>query len=850
MKAQSTMIEEIREERPGYVGARLAKRAVTDCFARGVVRGGVETTNLTLHAGHPDPTRAESIKTAPVTEMALDYPLRLLAALREGRRWPQEPRRARVDARRNAQRKVTDCPFWTIYGGRGKRKEVHGLSAYELARHYSLQQARHPLTAAAHAKHLADPRRYHAEITEAGQGKLKHYAVELTASADYKIREAGGGDWLPLGDGEHAGPYRHDWVLMLRGRPYAPVVYGAQGGRSEDEQAARLLVLFFPWVNDVKDATAHAPFTGDFWGRGVQDCRQALLRYVFQFGFPTEEVKRLVLNFCFVYFSPRALELQEGLEPNSDNENLEDILQPLDEQDLLEASLTRVKGKGKSSGDGGASSEDEGEAPALRRDLALDMFRLSADIFLPARRGGKKDPALRSIREQMEGAAGAVVDHERARKAAAASARRSQAAAVGGLGAAPGDPSAAQREPLTAAKLQAWLRSEEVLRKTNAKQHEFLELLVDRAAVEAGLLAPARSLRKTDDPLVWLLHGPPGAGKSHALHFARKLFDAVLNYVYGLDYEVVAFQGTNAADLGGKTIHTAFGFNRGAQGDGRIKEDAAKRLAHWRWLIVDEISLTSADLLGRAEQRLRACVPSASPWKRDRNGADRPFAGVNVIFTGDFQQLKPPGGYYLADIPRSILEPTAPSKKARLSDAAVLAEHGRMLLWGGATQGITELTERERCKDEWWNEVVDELRAGRLSEKNWMYLHGQAPPGCNLSEEERHSRRRVILGPDNPRLYEEKFREAPVVVANNDVRYQINKDRAKSNSLAADTPLRWAPAADEASSAVLQTRPCGKDEKIRRALLFMTASARAPGGYNTTTATGSWSAPTAGLRCA
>ncbi|WP_422020791.1 AAA family ATPase, partial [Pyruvatibacter mobilis] len=408
-------------------------------------------------------------------------------------------------------------------------------------------------------------------------------------------------------------------------------------------------------------------------------------------------MKRLVLNFCFVYFSPRALELQEGLEPNSDNENLEDVLQPLDEQDLLEASLTRVKGKGKSRGNCEASSGEEGEAPALRHDLAQDMFRLSAGIFLPEDRGGKKDPALRRVRERMEGAAGAVVDHERARKAAAASARRSQAAAVGGLGAAPGDASVAAREPLTAGKLLAWLHSEEVLRQTNAKQREFLELLVDRAMVEAGLLAPERSLRKTEDPLVWLLHGPPGAGKSHALHFARKLFDAVLNYAHGLDYEVVAFQGTNAADLGGKTIHTAFGFHRGAQSEG-VKEDAAKRIAHWRWLIVDEISLTSADLLGQAEQRLRACVPSASPWKRDRSGADRPFAGINVIFTGDFQQLKPPGGYYLADVPRGVLEPPAPNKKARLSDAAVLAEHGRMLLWGGATQGVTELTERERCK--------------------------------------------------------------------------------------------------------------------------------------------------------
>ena len=45
-----------------------------------------------------------------------------------------------------------------------------------------------------------------------------------------------------------------------------------------------------------------------------------------------------------------------------------------------------------------------------------------------------------------------------------------------------------------------------------------------------------------------------------------------------------------------------------------------------------------------------------------------------------------------------------------------------------------------------------------------------------MSEEERASRRRVIISLDDPRLQEAKFKEAVVVVANNDARYQINKD--------------------------------------------------------------------------
>ena len=83
------------------------------------------------------------------------------------------------------------------------------------------------------------------------------------------------------------------------------------------------------------------------------------------------------------------------------------------------------------------------------------------------------------------------------------------------------------------------------------------------------------------------------------------------------------------------------------------------------------------------------------------------------------------------------------------------------------------------CKDDWWNEVVDELRRGELSEENWRYLHGKPVEGCRLTAAERESRRRVIAGPGDPRLGEEKFRWAAAIVANNDAKYQINKDRAE-----------------------------------------------------------------------
>jgi hypothetical protein len=216
-----------------------------------------------------------------------------------------------------------------------------------------------------------------------------------------------------------------------------------------------------------------------------------------------------------------------------------------------------------------------------------------------------------------------------------------------------------------------------------------------------------------------------------------------------------------------------------------------------------------AKLLAQAEKDLRQVIPVNNPWKT-KDGQVRPFAGVNVIFTGDFHQLPPPAGIYLADVPRSARDPNG--EKAPEN---AMGDYGKQLMWHDV-QGVTELVDRERCKDDWWNEVVDELRAGQLSDKNYKYLHGYPVEGCKLSEEERLSRRRVITSPDDPRLQEPKFKEAMAVVANNDARYQINKDRAKRYSQAADAPLYWSVARDEATSAALQADPCDKDAKIRR----------------------------------
>lgn len=87
--------------------------------------------------------------------------------------------------------------------------------------------------------------------------------------------------------------------------------------------------------------------------------------------------------------------------------------------------------------------------------------------------------------------------------------------------------------------------------------------------------------------------------------------------------------------------------------------------------------------------------------------------------------------------------------------------------------------------------------------------------GCQLSREERESRCRLPHSSYDRRLREGMFKYAVAIVANNDARCQINKDRAEGYAEESGSTLRWAVAKDKASSAALQAKPCDKQTKMQ-----------------------------------
>lgn len=159
----------------------------------------------------------------------------------------------------------------------------------------------------------------------------------------------------------------------------------------------------------------------------------------------------------------------------------------------------------------------------------------------------------------------------------------------------------------------------------------------------------SQSDKSSADALRLYIGGGAGTGKSHVLRAIKTLLEcpAVRLFAPAGRVLTVAFQGKQAASVGGTTVHsvcdpTPRSKKRGIGGDkGTLSgtHDGQKPLpatnaVHWgvAVLAIEEVSMVGCDLL-------RALHKAACSVHPDRAG--QPFAGLIVVFLGDFNQLKP-----------------------------------------------------------------------------------------------------------------------------------------------------------------------------------------------------------------
>ena len=274
------------------------------------------------------------------------------------------------------------------------------------------------------------------------------------------------------------------------------------------------------------------------------------------------------------------------------------------------------------------------------------------------------------------------------------------------------------------ADIQDWLRVNVECGGVSASQGNFVREVARRFFVEP--CEEGRVHGYTTEPLRKLVHGKPGTGKSSkCMALATKFFDEIGKYKKGVHYHVCTLQAFLAAVLGGHTMHHLAGINpfhvkRMDDDDTGVSHESVQtRFLLARWVLIDELFMSSAQFSAEFECALRNAVPAASCFRNNKWGV-RPFGGLNILGFGDAYQLDCPEGTPLYKIPTAVLGDAAAKE-----DSPLIAR-GLALLWdqeeGQGFQSVLDLTEPFRCTDPWWNSVLDEFRFLQLTTDTHSFL--------------------------------------------------------------------------------------------------------------------------------
>ena len=154
-----------------------------------------------------------------------------------------------------------------------------------------------------------------------------------------------------------------------------------------------------------------------------------------------------------------------------------------------------------------------------------------------------------------------------------------------------------------------------------SREKRKLELLVDKE-------------RRGSDQLTCLLHGPGGCGKTTVIDLLMEHAREHCSYIDGHSFTprtivVTAMSGVAATLLFGETTHSALHLNERS----RLQAEEIEPWEDTRLLIIDEISFARAKDFAKIHQNL--CQLKQQMHLR--------HGGLNIIFSGDFRQLTPPG---------------------------------------------------------------------------------------------------------------------------------------------------------------------------------------------------------------
>ena len=749
-----------RGESVQYVARRHTQRFLSDSQARGTARGGVEVVNLICNHTEHDVTAAESLKSAITTNFGGKHFVAVLETMclkqRATSMIRHVPLRVTKHGKFSTLQPVPNIA--TMYGYRGTDPRVHFLSAYEFVSGWTVAPVKVPLNP---RTNNGDPA-YHVDLTDEGRSFI---CQQKTANADYilepglhfLIREGGGNDWIPFPAIGPLSAIRHLWIMARNPRPVVPKFTASpMAVNANPELSAKVYTAYFrPWVTHKDHASTYVPHVS-----ALCNSQRHFLSSWSSYSagnIMTRRLKRFIHQFMCVCRIRDRDDFQD--EPKADT--VHSSFQ-LPRRDLAAALQTHVAQPAKAASDGASKVQRKHATHANSSlsaiDLAKRAWRLpttsttSSNVPTPA-------PSFHNLTQLMKAARGGNL----------------QPTLHGASGTL--TPHVSSAPALTHAMIDN--AYEICAQKLNKGQRTILHMVAVR--VKEELEDELQESVGKSEPLRWMVHGEPGTGKSWVYHVLSQFFD-MLGFVKDVHYAFAAFQGRMARAIGGTTLHRLVGLGLHTSGTSSATESLLfNRQSTLRWLFIDEISMVSPRLHALVESRLRTYTQVAGTYKHAPDGHVRSFGGLNVIECGDFWQLPPPGeGHSLMTIP-----PWLDDTNEKVVNA--LVRHGLELLWGTNALGIvgmTELTENMRFKDDaQFQAVLKQCRHGELSNDGFDYLKSL-----------------VLTDAFDFRLQDDLFVNAAVIVATNDLKYAINKQRAQLFAVQHGKRLTWCPAVDKPTS--------------------------------------------------
>ena len=180
--------------------------------------------------------------------------------------------------------------------------------------------------------------------------------------------------------------------------------------------------------------------------------------------------------------------------------------------------------------------------------------------------------------------------------------------------------------------------------------------------------------------------GRAGTGKS-----------TILNHLAWHTSKIIAVcapTGVAALNVGGQTIHSLLRLPTGVIADHDLEQPAElkKMLAAIDTLVIDEISMVSADLMDAIDRSLRQA----------RGRRHDPFGGAQIIMFGDPYQLPP-------------VPPRDPHERAYFADTYRSLWFFDATVWIDAPMTVIELTEVHRQRDDRFKQILGAVRHGEVT---------------------------------------------------------------------------------------------------------------------------------------